>query len=104
MRALSPLAILTSSRTATPQDENVSLETYQDSLNKKAWQYPLSSANSASYNSNTNSGIRSAAADFTSQSRGTNGNQFQSAFRFGYGNRSGGTMRSHTLSVRVCKL
>ena len=44
----------------------------------------LSSANNASYNSNANSGITSALADFTSQSGGTNGNQFQSAIRFGY--------------------
>ena len=36
MRALSPIAIL--SRTATLQNVNVSLETYQDSLNRKAWQ------------------------------------------------------------------
>ena len=34
MRALSPIAIL--SRTATLQNVNVSLETYQDSLNRKA--------------------------------------------------------------------
>ncbi len=34
MRALSPIAIL--SRTATLQNANVSLETYQDSLNRKA--------------------------------------------------------------------
>ena len=86
MRALSPIAIL--SRNATLQNANVSLETYQDSLNRKAWQYQLSSANSASYNSNSNSGIRSAAADLTSQRGGTNGNQFQSAFHFGYENRS----------------
>ena len=33
MRALSPIAIL--SRTATLQNANVSLETHQDSLNKK---------------------------------------------------------------------
>jgi hypothetical protein len=86
MRALSPIAIL--SRNVTLQNANVSLEAYQDSLNRKARQYPLSSANSASYNSNSNSGIRSAAADLTSQSGGTNGNQFQSAFHFGYENRS----------------
>jgi len=34
MRALSPIAIL--SRNATLQNTNVSLETYQDSLNRKA--------------------------------------------------------------------
>ena len=39
MRALSPIAIL--SRTATLQNVNVSLETYQDSLNRKAWQSPI---------------------------------------------------------------
>ena len=99
MRALSPIAIL--SRTATLQNANVSLETHQDSLNKKVWQYPLSSANNASYNFNANSGIISALADFTSQSGGTNGNQFQSAIRFGYENRSGGAIRSHTLTSRV---
>ena len=63
--------------------------------------HPLSSANSASYNSNDNSGITSALADFTSQSGGTNGNQFQSAIRFGYENRSGGAIRSHTLTLRI---
>ena len=46
--------------------------------------HPLSSANGASYNSNDNSGITSALADFTSQSGGTNGNKFQTAIRFGY--------------------
>ena len=63
--------------------------------------HPLSSANSATYNSNANPGIRSAAADFTSQSGEKNGNQFQSAIRFGYENRSGGTIRSHTLTSRI---
>ena len=46
--------------------------------------HPLSSANSASYNFNDNSGITSALADFTSQSGGTNGNKFKTAIRFGY--------------------
>jgi hypothetical protein len=61
----------------------------------------LSSANGASYNFNDSSGITFALADFTSQSGGTNGNQFQSAIRFGYENRSGGAIKAHTLTSRI---
>jgi hypothetical protein len=52
--------------------------------------HPLNSANSASFASNDNSGNPPASAGSSSQSGGTMEQFSQSAYRSGYGNRSGG--------------
>jgi hypothetical protein len=66
------------------------LKNIKTALTEKLNNHPLFSANSAVFGSDVNQGNPSAAADTSSQSGGTIGNNSQSANRSGYSNPSGG--------------
>jgi hypothetical protein len=66
------------------------LKNIKTALKEKLNNHPLSSANTAVFGSDLNQGNPPAAADTSSQSGGTVGNNSQSAIRSGYSNPSGG--------------
>jgi hypothetical protein len=66
------------------------LKNIKTALQEKLNNHPLSSANTAVFGSDLNQGNPPAAADTSSQSGGTIGNNSQSANRSGYSNPSGG--------------